>query len=422
MDHIVVAEEFFDTQSYSKSTDAYQKAFDKQEGSMHMYYQASSAAALAGEVEMAIQWLDKSIEKGWSEEKSIEKDPDLLALHKHEKWPTLVEKVKQNHALLDHDQANDLYDLNRSFRLTAANIRDFEKIMNSKSPKLIEMKRKLQQHDSLKLSMMCKILDEKGWQGYLIQDVSKEKSLYSVLSTADLETQEKYFPLLEQAVAEGKTMPQYLASLTDIINLKKGEKQVYGTQMAFNNITNTFYVRPLLEPNLVDEKRSKMELPPMKSTLKIQKLEWDVTTYLNTLPQILEYEQKVVGEIISRNIPIKLMEIDQPPLHPKCKNEKNIENQNKCFSENIQKLVSSKFNFSMTSEIGAEIGTHKIIVYFEIDETGQIADIQAYGTHALFEEEAKRVVLLLPKLKPALKNGIEVSVSYSLPISFIIVD
>ena len=68
------------------------------------------------------------------------------------------------------------------------------------------------------------------------------------------------------------------------------------------------------------------------------------------------------------------------------------------------------------------ISTHKIFVYFKIDEFGKITDIKTYGTENEFEEEAKRVVLALPRLNPVKIYGINKAYIYSLPITFKIED
>ena len=99
------------------------------------------------------------------------------------------------------------------------------------------------------------------------------------------------------------------------------------------------------------------------------------------------------------------------------------------FSQNsdISKNVSEKFNEneivndfnriakSLNFKSGELI---KIRVIFEIDENGNVINIKASGPHPYFEKEAIRLVESLPKMEPAIKNGVPISVKYSLPINF----
>jgi TonB family protein len=61
----------------------------------------------------------------------------------------------------------------------------------------------------------------------------------------------------------------------------------------------------------------------------------------------------------------------------------------------------------------------KVFVNFVIDETGEVTKIQiAKGVHKSLDQEAIRVVQLMPKWRPGIQDGKPVKVSYTVPISF----
>jgi protein TonB len=62
----------------------------------------------------------------------------------------------------------------------------------------------------------------------------------------------------------------------------------------------------------------------------------------------------------------------------------------------------------------------KIFVQFVVDWQGNIKDIKTIGGHvgAGLEEEATRVVALMPKWNPGKQNGQTVSVQFNLPVTF----
>jgi protein TonB len=55
---------------------------------------------------------------------------------------------------------------------------------------------------------------------------------------------------------------------------------------------------------------------------------------------------------------------------------------------------------------------------FKIDSNGSIQEVKARAPHPKLEEEAIRVINLIPYLKPATFKGKPVTVAYSLPIKF----
>ena len=64
----------------------------------------------------------------------------------------------------------------------------------------------------------------------------------------------------------------------------------------------------------------------------------------------------------------------------------------------------------------------KVTVLFEIDKNGKVTNIKVRGKQtefkSLFEEEAKRIISLLPNFIPATQRGKMVKVSYAIPINF----
>lgn len=88
-------------------------------------------------------------------------------------------------------------------------------------------------------------------------------------------------------------------------------------------------------------------------------------------------------------------------------------------SEAIQKHVQRNFNVGVAVSLGFK-DRQRINVIFRINKEGNISDIQSGGAHPRIEEEANRVIALLPKMKPGIQRSKAVTVPYSLPIIFTI--
>ena len=64
--------------------------------------------------------------------------------------------------------------------------------------------------------------------------------------------------------------------------------------------------------------------------------------------------------------------------------------------------------------------TGRVIVSFIINKEGEIKSITTKGPEngKILEEEARRIISLLPKMKPGTQRGEPVNVRYSIPINF----
>lgn len=108
--------------------------------------------------------------------------------------------------------------------------------------------------------------------------------------------------------------------------------------------------------------------------------------------------------------------LEEAPLFPGCKGTN--EERKACFSKQISSYINRKFNTGLAEELGLAPGVQRIFTLFKIDKNGNIVDIQARAPHKRLQEEAIRVIKLLPKMEPGKQQGRPVKVRYSMPIVF----
>ena len=122
-----------------------------------------------------------------------------------------------------------------------------------------------------------------------------------------------------------------------------------------------------------------------------------------------------VQEIVEEpEVPITIVE--HVPEYPGCEKGTNTEKR-KCMSSKIAKFVQRKFNTDLAIDLGLT-GKQKISVVFKIDKNGSIIGVRSRAPHPRLEQEAARVINLLPKMKPGRQRGRAVVVPYFLPIVF----
>lgn len=114
-------------------------------------------------------------------------------------------------------------------------------------------------------------------------------------------------------------------------------------------------------------------------------------------------------------IPFEL--IENVPVFPGCENEQGNEAKKKCTSQRITEMVHQNFNGELGKKLGLT-GINRIIVQFKIDRNGNIGEVRSRAPHPNLEQEAERVVKLLPKMTAGSQRGRPVDVVYSLPIVF----
>lgn len=122
--------------------------------------------------------------------------------------------------------------------------------------------------------------------------------------------------------------------------------------------------------------------------------------------------------------------IKTSPVFPGCEKVPN-DKKEKCFQEQLNRHVANHFNLSKEIIDRLNVDRITLLTSFEINEEGKttsvkpkffgknISEIDAQ-TKIILEEEAIRVFNLLPKIKPAMQDGKPVSISYSIPIIYII--
>ena len=103
------------------------------------------------------------------------------------------------------------------------------------------------------------------------------------------------------------------------------------------------------------------------------------------------------------------------PIYPGCQNGNNASKE-KCLSDNLKRFLVENFNKEIAGDVGLS-GVQSITIRFSVNVQGNIVGVRAIAKHPKLVEEAKRVIGLLPKMRPALQNGSPVSYPYLLPIA-----
>lgn len=109
--------------------------------------------------------------------------------------------------------------------------------------------------------------------------------------------------------------------------------------------------------------------------------------------------------------------VEKVPVYPGCELGNNNETLKKCMMSKIYEHISQNFDISISGTMGLK-GRQRIGVKFTIDKKGYITDLQIEGPHTRLIDEARKVMMTLPRMVPGEQRGEPVDIMYALPIVF----
>ena len=101
------------------------------------------------------------------------------------------------------------------------------------------------------------------------------------------------------------------------------------------------------------------------------------------------------------------------PVWPGCE---KVPDPNACFTKKMTEHLKANFKYPRNSS--GNIIRGKSIVAFNITKEGNVKILKVTGNQEPLNEEAKRIIMAIPKMKPGELAGEPVAVKYTVPIKF----
>jgi hypothetical protein len=294
-DLVKKADSLYNAKDFRNSANKYSDAFKANgwKGFPDDRYNAACSWALAAVPDSAFFQLDRIATKSnYTNYGHITTDPDLNSLHNDNRWKPLLEKIKQNK---DKAEANlnkplvaildSIYVEDQSYR---KQIDGIEKKYGWESKEMKDHWKIINEKDSINLIKVKSILEKYGWLGADVVGGKGNSTLFLVIQHSDQATQEKYLPMMREAVKNGKAQGSSLALLEDRVALGQGKRQIYGSQIGRDPETQIYYVSPLEDPENVDRRRAEVGLGPLSEYVSRWQIKWNVEQYKKDLPKLEE--------------------------------------------------------------------------------------------------------------------------------------
>lgn len=122
--------------------------------------------------------------------------------------------------------------------------------------------------DRANVRRLEEIVASQGWPGASRVGQDASVAAFLVLQHAEQAVQERMLPLVRDAAASGELLPSMAAMLEDRVRMRRGEKQLYGTQLREDPATGRAALWPVEDEAQVDARRAAVGLPPLAMYLR----------------------------------------------------------------------------------------------------------------------------------------------------------
>ena len=156
----------------------------------------------------------------------------------------------------------ELLNMEKSDQLHRAKLQELGQKYGFDSPDIQETLDKQNCIDAANSKRLSEIIEAYGWPGKSLVGDQAATAAWLILQHTDLAKQQKYLPLVREAVSNKELAPRCLAYLEDRILVQEGNPQIYGTQMYFN-AQGKLECAPIEDEANVDIRRESMGLPSL---------------------------------------------------------------------------------------------------------------------------------------------------------------
>lgn len=268
----------YNAKDYKRSALAYSIAFKFNDGKSlpEDRYNAACSWALAGYPDTAFYHLNRLVTKGKiTDYRRFKNDSDLERLHKDKRWQPLMDSILHNKDIAEAGFnkpvvriLDTILEEDQKYRMGFDAIEnDVMKSIEQKDKERTELVHKMNIADGKNLKKVLAILDKYGWLGP--EEIGQEgnSALFLVIQHSNQETQEKYLPMMREAVKNKKAEPSALALLEDRVLLGQGKKQIYGSQLTTDANGNSRF-SPIDDEVNVNKRRAEVGLEPIEEYAK----------------------------------------------------------------------------------------------------------------------------------------------------------
>jgi hypothetical protein len=265
------ADSLYETGDFEQSAMFYTMAFKKfnWRALPEDRFKAARAFASSNQVDSALFNLHKLCSQRYWNYKLLANDNAFNKIKNRTEWKGILRCLKANKEkdvpALNIDwfnYLNPVYERDTKVRNQLRTIKD----NNSKEAQALYSKMRI--IDSINLLKVSGFIKDHGWRGADEVGVEGNEALFLVIQHSNTKTQEKYLPILREAVSKQQARPQSLALMEDRVSVAKNGYQIYGSQLLWDNSSGHYILSPIKDEKNVNVRRKEVGLEPLEVYLK----------------------------------------------------------------------------------------------------------------------------------------------------------
>lgn len=277
-ENVEAGEKALNAEQFDDCIDYYEKAFAIKQTSYLSTLRAAACAFSAKRKDLYKQYLDKAFELSWDETKHIfDNYPEFEYLQDSKMAKQIQDRYEKAAVAtgLDLELMTELKEIRRTDQLQRQQMGAISEKYGWQSPQMDSLWTLQLYSDSVNTARICEIIDTRGYPGKSLVGDAQASTAFLVIQHADIDVQEKYLDVITKAADAGEVAWSSVALLIDRVNLRKGAKQIYGSQISRDQNTGEYYFAPIENPMKVDSIRATVGLGPLQKYADNWNFKWD---------------------------------------------------------------------------------------------------------------------------------------------------
>ncbi|WP_276090419.1 DUF6624 domain-containing protein [Pedobacter sp. JY14-1] len=254
--------------NYKSAIANYEQAFKIKAPDALTAYKVAGMYSLDSNANKAFQYLQLSIENGWTEADWLSLDPyfDFIRNAYPEKWKLIKDSASS--AESSYVKTLQLSALRREINLMTLNDQKlrYQKIQAKSDSARETIDRHIMKSDFSNMSRVKEIIKQYGW--LKISQIGKDgqNNLWLIVQHADQDVlfQQTALKAMEKLKETKEINMENYAFLYDRVQCNLNYKQLYGTQVEWSGNGTASAFRTILKEYLADKRRQKIGLQPLK--------------------------------------------------------------------------------------------------------------------------------------------------------------
>jgi hypothetical protein len=225
--------------------------------------------SLNGGLDSAFYFINLAIENGFRNCSWLTKDNDLVTLRTNPDWESImrncIDRSRHSKDTILADYIMTFRGNEKEYRLKIDSLLKDSGIHSKAYDSLWKL---IDSIDRRNIQVIDSIVDIHGFPDICMVGESAAYTVFLIVQHADISSHRRYFSLIQNSVEMGCFKKSHLAYLTDRILMNSEFKQLFGTQLSWDESLSNYKLIPVIDSVNIDIRRKLFGLIPLNDYLQ----------------------------------------------------------------------------------------------------------------------------------------------------------